>query len=96
MTTSVKTRNTGTGSGIAAAAPEVSAEDREVIGGADLHDDAERCATCRGLGLVRGVGKRAGGPYRTLAGAQAAQGAGRAVDCPVCEGVGLTIDGAVI
>lgn len=51
--------------------------------------DGDRCHQCKGFGLVRGVGKRAGQRYRTLTGAQAAQDAGRAVDCPVCAGLGL-------
>jgi hypothetical protein len=53
--------------------------------------DGDRCVTCRGLGLVRGVGKNAGGRYRTLAGAQQAQEAGRAKDCPSCEGTGISV-----
>jgi DnaJ-class molecular chaperone len=90
MTTSVKTRNTGSGAGIVSAAPETSAADHEVIDGPESAD-GERCPTCRGLGLVRGVGKNAGGRYRTLAGAQAAQEAGRAKDCPSCEGTGIAV-----
>lgn len=62
-------------------------DDHAVIDGPA--DDGDRCGACKGLGLVRGIGKHAGGRYRTLAGAQAAQEAGRAVDCPTCEGAGL-------
>lgn len=51
--------------------------------------DGDRCHQCKGFGLVRGVGKNAGQRYRTLTGAQVAQDAGRAVDCPVCAGLGL-------
>lgn len=63
-------------------------DDHAVIDGPE-DDGGERCGTCKGFGLVRGIGNRAGGRYKTLAGAQAAQGAGRAVDCPTCEGTGL-------
>jgi hypothetical protein len=52
-------------------------------------DGTCRCARCKGLGLVRGVGARAGEHYVTLNGAQAALAAGRAVDCPVCKGFGI-------
>lgn len=52
--------------------------------------DADKCGKCKGLGLVRGVGKNAGDPYKTLNGAQQALAGGRAVDCPVCQGSGLT------
>lgn len=40
------------------------------------------CKTCRDLKVVRGVGSRAGQPYRTADGAAAAKAAGRAVPCP--------------
>jgi len=40
------------------------------------------CKTCRDLKVVRGVGSRAGQPYRTADGAAAAKQAGRAVPCP--------------
>jgi DnaJ-class molecular chaperone len=90
MATSVKTRNTGTAHGIVSAAPETSPADHEVIAG-PADDGGDRCVTCRGLGLVRGVGKNAGGRYRTLAGAQQAQEAGRAKDCPSCEGTGIDV-----
>lgn len=52
-------------------------------------DGTSRCADCKGFGLLRDVGKRAGSHYTTLAGAQAAYNAGRARDCPHCEGSGL-------
>jgi hypothetical protein len=39
------------------------------------------CKSCRDLGVVRGVGKNAGQPYRTADGAAAATAAGRAVKC---------------
>lgn len=51
--------------------------------------DGERCVTCKGFGLVRGQGKRAGERYKTLNGAQTAQANGNAVDCPECDGTGL-------
>lgn len=90
MTTSVKVRNTGSESKAAARAgvPEASAADREPItDGPEAVGD--RCDTCHGHGLVRGVGKHAGGHYRTTGGAQAALEAGRAKDCPTCEGTGV-------
>jgi hypothetical protein len=40
------------------------------------------CRTCRDLKVVRGVGAKAGQPYRTQAGADAATAAGRSVKCP--------------
>lgn len=43
---------------------------------------AVTCHTCRDHGHVRGVGARAGQPYRTADGAKAAKAAGRAVKCP--------------
>lgn len=49
----------------------------------------DRCGVCRGHGLVRGVGKHAGGHYRTTNGAQEALAAGRAKDCTACEGTGI-------
>jgi len=73
---------------IMTAVPEVPEADREVIAG-EPSTDGEKCGTCKGLGLVRAVGKNAGKPYRTLNGAQAAQEGGRATDCPSCKGTGL-------
>lgn len=52
-------------------------------------DGTERCAPCKGFGLVRGQGARAGAHYKTFKGAQEAQEAGRAVDCPSCAGCGI-------
>jgi hypothetical protein len=40
------------------------------------------CRTCRDHGVVRGVGQKAGQPYRTADGAAAATAAGRSVKCP--------------
>lgn len=40
------------------------------------------CRTCRDHGVVRGVGQRAGQPYRTADGAKAATAAGRSAKCP--------------
>lgn len=88
MTTSVKTRNTGSGSGILSAVPETSEADREVIPG-EPATGGDRCKTCRGHGLVRAVGKNAGHHYRTTSGAQAAMEAGRARDCSACDGTGI-------
>lgn len=51
--------------------------------------DSEKCPTCKGLGLVRKAGPKAGKHYRTLAGAQSALGKGNAVDCPKCGATGL-------
>jgi hypothetical protein len=51
--------------------------------------DGERCGRCKGFGLVRKAGRRAGEHYRSLAGAQAADGNGNAADCPDCHGLGL-------
>lgn len=88
MTTSVKTRNTGTGAGIVSVVPESSAAEREPIPG-EPESVGDRCGTCRGHGLVRGVGKSAGEHYRTTNGAQLALAGGRAVDCPTCAGSGV-------
>lgn len=52
-------------------------------------DGSARCVDCKGFGLVRALGPRAGTHYKTLAGAQDAFGKGHAKDCPVCEGCGL-------
>lgn len=43
---------------------------------------AVTCKCCRDLGVVRGIGSKAGQPYRTQAGADAATQAGRSVKCP--------------
>lgn len=48
-----------------------------------------RCDRCKGYGLVRKRGSRAGRHYKTLAGAQAALGNGNAEDCGGCKGTGL-------
>lgn len=88
MTTSVKTRNTGTGKGILSVAPEASDADREVIAG-EPATGGERCGTCRGHGLVRAVGSNAGKHYRTTSGAQAALVKGNAKDCTACDGTGI-------
>jgi hypothetical protein len=68
----------------AKAAPETTSEDKQVID----TDPVGLCDTCTGFGLVRGEGKRAGGPYRTQNGAQQALANGRAKDCPTCGGTG--------
>lgn len=68
--------------------PEVAEADTAVIPGEP--ENVDRCETCRGFGLVRGEGKRAGGPYRTQNGAQEALANGRAKDCPTCQGTGVT------
>lgn len=65
------------------ATPEPTAEEKQ----ASL--DAEKCGTCKGLGLVRKAGPKAGKHYRTLDGAQAALEHGNAVDCPKCNATGL-------
>lgn len=51
--------------------------------------DAEKCPQCKGLGLVRKAGSRAGAAYKTLGGAQAALANGNAEDCPRCAATGL-------
>lgn len=53
-------------------------------------DGTERCFDCKGYGLVRAMGRRAGSHYTTLNGAQTAYNNGRARDCKICEGSGLT------
>lgn len=89
MTTSVKTRNTGSaGKGIGSGVPECSAAEREPIAG-EPETVGDRCPTCHGHGLVRAVGKNAGKHYRTTSGAQQAMDAGRARDCAACEGTGV-------
>lgn len=52
-------------------------------------DGTERCAECKGFGLLRDKGPRAGTRYKTLNGAQTAYAHGNARDCPQCEGSGL-------
>lgn len=52
-------------------------------------DGSTRCVDCKGYGLVRAAGPRAGEHYKTLNGAQTAYARGNAKDCPVCEGCGL-------
>lgn len=93
MTTSLKTRNTGSaGRGIVTAAPECSDADRVVIAGEpDEAAVGERCGTCRGHGLVRNVGPNAGKHYRTTKGAQEAMAKGHARDCAACDGSGLLV-----
>jgi hypothetical protein len=75
-----------------AAVPEVSEADREVIPGEPGTGPSveDRCRPCKGYGLVRGIGRRAGAHYTSVSGAQAALAAGRAVDCPACGGLGVT------
>jgi hypothetical protein len=41
------------------------------------------CATCKGFGVVRGVGSKAGQPYKTANGAATAT---TSVECPTCHG----------
>lgn len=52
-------------------------------------DGTSRCADCKGFGLVRAKGARAGEHYKTLNGAQTAYVNGNARDCRLCEGSGL-------
>lgn len=68
-------------------------DDTAVIDGPadDLATDGRRCDTCRGYGLVRAAGKRAGEHYRSHSGAQAAMANGNAADCPTCAGLGLVM-----
>lgn len=47
------------------------------------------CPQCKGYGLVRKRGQRAGEKYKTLNGAMAADANGNAVTCPVCKGAAL-------
>lgn len=54
-----------------------------------FRDGTARCVDCKGFGLVRGLGHRAGQHYRTFKGACEAEDAGRAKPCPVCKGSGL-------
>jgi hypothetical protein len=64
--------------GQAAPAPAPAREVPEFIKRAQ----AITCRTCRDHGVVRGVGQKAGQPYRTADGAAAATAAGRSVKCP--------------
>lgn len=64
------------------------AEADEALAGEPDDHPSERCSTCKGYGLVRKRGPRAGEKYRTLGGAQAALVNGNAVDCPKCKGTG--------
>lgn len=63
-------------------APAAKREVPPVIAARIAASHAITCKTCRDLGVVRGVGKNAGQPYRTADGAAAAKAAGRAVKCP--------------
>lgn len=47
------------------------------------------CPQCKGYGLVRKRGKRAGEKYKTLNGAMAADANGNAATCPMCKGAAL-------
>jgi hypothetical protein len=51
--------------------------------------DGDRCHTCKGYGLVRKRGPRAGEKYKTYNGALQAKAGGNAVKCPTCSGAGL-------
>lgn len=75
------------------AAADYAPDPVELDGDADpVALDGRRCDTCRGYGLVRAAGKRAGQHYRSNDGAQAAMANGNAVDCPTCDGMGLVLD----
>lgn len=64
------------------ATPEPTAEELDTL-------TNEKCGQCKGLGLVRKSGSKAGKHYRTLNGAQAALANGNAMDCEKCHGYGL-------
>lgn len=61
-----------------------------------FRDGTWRCDDCKGFGLVRAAGARAGSHYKTLNGAQTAYVNGNARDCPICEGSGLCGDLGVV
>lgn len=46
-----------------------------------LVKDEPNCTKCRDFGVVRGIGPKAGEPYKTLGGAEAATAAGHSVAC---------------
>jgi hypothetical protein len=54
-----------------------------------FRDGTARCTDCKGFGLVRARGPRAGEHYKSFSGAQTALSNGNARDCLVCAGMGL-------
>lgn len=55
-----------------------------------FRDGTARCVDCKGFGVVRKLGPRAGQHYRTFKGAREAEDKGHAKPCPVCGGSGIT------
>lgn len=54
-------------------------------------DGTVRCSDCKGYGLVRKMGSRAGVHYKSATGAHAALARRRAKPCPVCGGDGYRV-----
>lgn len=55
---------------------------------------AERCHQCKGYGVVRKTGSKAGKAYRTLVGAEESTTKGNSEKCPVCKGATLLVRAA--
>jgi hypothetical protein len=55
-------------------------------GADELPDNTVKCEKCKGYGVVRGKGSRAGDKYKTWNGALQAKDNGNAVECPQCLG----------
>jgi len=54
----------------------------------------ERCHQCKGYGVVRKTGPKAGKPYRTLVGAEESTVKGNSEKCPTCKGATLLVRSA--
>jgi len=52
---------------------------------------ADRCHQCKGYGVVRKTGSKAGKAYRTLVGAEESTTKGNSERCPVCKGATLLV-----
>lgn len=52
---------------------------------------ADRCHQCKGYGVVRKTGSKAGKAYRTLVGAEESTTKGNSEKCPVCKGATLLV-----
>lgn len=72
-------------------------DDAPVVKPAETDDEiaeADRCHGCKGYGVVRKQGAKAGKPYRTLAGAEESTVKGNSEKCPVCMGATLLVRSA--
>lgn len=56
--------------------------------------DADRCHQCKGYGVVRKTGAKAGKAYRTAQGAEDSTLKGNSEKCPTCKGATLLVRAA--